>query len=492
VKCHQEAHVSPVGKVEFLLADTQIRASQSQRITEDLRQATQECQQKVPIVINVLSDCFCEEDSLPLPKRNNSGSSFQASSVLCDRDTLAMMSPEDWIEGPFGPFAISNEAQVFSIQPGKGPRSNKTHYKSAGFSPKCTFAFLLSKNSICVYFFHSLREVCPVPVNDRIPKDLEYKEAVLSERLLAIITERDIRVFELMPQNAGYCQVGIERFEADSAARTYFWDPKCLALHEANDRAWISVGGRENHNGVFYGSIRIYRVDLSGSGPATMVRHIANFNSPDPDALAKDFPKTIDFSPDGLRLACVTNKNRVLTWLLSNNARPKYSPFQIRKRYQRETKAFGVTSARLFYSPSSRPYVLSTTSPSTERVRNGGEWTYISPVSSTPSLVPNELDQDLWQLGKAGAILTGAATAHGDVVALLEETGAVLLFPLKPGKGGGLALPDFQKPIKLDKKLSKQRKVSTTSLRFCVKGKNKQLHLYTIDTKGTVVWKSFN
>jgi hypothetical protein len=396
------------------------------------------------------------------------------------------MSPQHWIEGPFDPLAISNEAQVFSIKLEKG------QYKSAGFSPECTFAFLLSKESICVYFIQCLAEVCLVPVKDMDPKGLEYKGAVLSERLLAIITRQDIRVFELASLKEGYRQVGIERFESDSAARTYIWDPNCLALHEDNNRAWISVGGRENHNGVFYGSIKIYRVDLSSSKPTTMVRHFANFNSPDPDALANDFPKTIDFSPDGRRLACVTNRNRVLTWLLSNDARPRYSPFEIKKRYTRETKAFGVTSAHLFYSPSSHPYILSTTSPSTERVRNGGEWTYISPVFDTPSRVPEGLDQNLCQLGNAGTILTGAATAHGDVIALLEETGTVLLFPLMAGEDGRLVPAHLPELIKLDKKLSSQEKASTSSLRFCAKGRDRQLHLFAIDTKGKVIWKSFN
>jgi hypothetical protein len=476
-------------KAEFLLADTRIRTSE---VDQGLRQVLQECQQKVPMVMDVLSDCFCEEESLPLPKRNNSSSLSQVGSFSSSGDTLVMMSPEDWIERPFDPFAISSEAQEFSVRLGDGRRSKKIRYQSAGLSPECTFAFLLSKVSIGVYSLQSLPLIRQVPVQDRLPKDLEYKEAVLSERLLAIITRQDVRVFELTSLHDGYCQVGMERFEADSAAGTYFWDPNCLAIHQDKGWAWISVGGRENHNGIFYGSIKIYHVDLGSSRPTTIVRHIANFNSPDPDALANDFLKAMDFSPDGRRLACVTNKNRVLTWLLSNDARPSYPPFQIKKRYKRETKACGVTSARLFYSPSSRPYILSTTSPSTERVRNGGEWTYISPVSDIPSLVPKELDQDLCQLGNAGAILTGAASASGDVVALLEETGTVLLFPLARGKIGGLALARCQQPIRLDRKLSKQEKASTTSLRFCAKGRNGPLHLYAIDIKGNIVWKCFD
>jgi hypothetical protein len=498
VKGHEEADVSPFGKVEFLLADTDTRTSQSQRITEDLRQTTQECQQKVSIVINVLSDCLGEEDRLSLPKRNNSSFSSQVSGVSFDRNTPVKMSPKDWMEGPFDPFAKPNEAQVFSI-----PLENRP-YKSAGFSPECTFAFLLSKNSISVYSLQSPPNFCPVlvPVKDGSPGGLEYREAILSERLLAIITKQDLRVFELSP-NESYCQVDTKRFE-------WPWDPQCLSLHEANDRAWISVGGRENHKGVLNGSIKIYRVDFRGSGSvAAIVPHIVDLNSPGPDALAKDFPKTMDFSPDGLRLACVTNKNRVLTWHLSNNAQPRCSPFQIKKRYTQETNARGVTSAHLFYSPSSHPYILSTTSPSNERYRNDGEWTYISPVSDTPSVDPKELSQDLWLLDD-GAVLAGAAAANGDVVALLKETGELLLFPLTPRKGGGLALanfqgpmkpkkksgrlalPNLQEPIELDRKLSKQQKASMTSLRFCSKGTNRQLHLYAIDTKGTAVWTSFN
>jgi hypothetical protein len=496
VKGHEEADVSPFGKVEFLLADTEIRTSRSQSITEDLGQTTQECQQKVSIVINVLSECLGEEDRLPLPKRNNPSFSPQVNSVSLDRNTPVKMSRKDWMEGPFDPFAKPNEAQVFSI-----PLGNR-RYKSAGFSPECTFAFLLSKNSISVYSLQS--PLCPVPVSvkDGSPGGLEYREAILSERLLAIITKQDLRVFELMSPNAGYRRVGTGRFKC-------FWDPQCLSIHEANDRAWISVGGRENHKGVLNGSIKIYRVDFSGSGSAAIVPHIVDLNSPGPDALAKDFPKTIDFSPDGRRLACVTNKNRVLTWHLPDNAQPSCSPYQIKKRYTQETNARGVTSAHLFYSPSYHPYILSTTSPSNERYRNDGEWTYISPVSDDPSVDPKELSQDLWLLDD-GAVLTGAATASGDVVALLKETGELLLFPLTPRKGGGLALanfqgpmkpnkkrgglalPNLQEPIKLDRKLSKQQKASMTSLCFCSKGTNRQLHLYAIDTKGTVVRTSFN
>ena len=473
-----------MAKVEFLLADPRIRTSEFESITEDHRQAIRECQQRVPTVTSVLSDCFCEEEGHPLPQGNNLPTLSQVSSVSSERVTL-VVSREDWMEGYFCPLEMSEEAEEFFIQPGNGRRSKKTQYKSAGFSPECTFAFLLDKESICVYSLQFPAKACPVPVEDRVPKGLEYKEAVLSERLLAIITRQDIRIFKRVSLNEGYRQVGIERFGAASAARTHTWDPNCLALHEDNDQAWISVGGRE-HSGVHYGSIKIYRVDLSGSEPRTKVQHIVNLDSPD------DFPKTMDFSPDGLRLACVTNRDRVFTWLLSNDAPPGCPPFKIKKRYKRDMKALGVTSAHLFYSLSSRPYILSTTSPSTERFRTGGEWTYISPVFDTPSRVLEGLDQNLLQLDTAGAILTGAASARGDVIALVEQTGAVWLFPLMASKNGGLEPSDSQQPIKLDKKLSSQEKASMTSLRFCAKGKNGQFHLYAIDTNGKVVWKNLN
>ena len=73
----------------------------------------------------------------------------------------------------------------------------------------------------------------------------------------------------------------------------------------------------------------MYRIDSNGQ----MTRHDADFNRSEPDWLASDFLKMISFGPHGRRLVCVTKRNRILVWLLSNNARPIEAPFAIVKDY---------------------------------------------------------------------------------------------------------------------------------------------------------------
>ena len=153
-------------------------------------------------------------------------------------------------------------------------------------------------------------------------------------------------------------------------------------------------------------------------------------------------------------------------------------------------KSDGVTSAALFQSPSNRPYVLCTTSPSNERERNGGEWSYISPVADFPAIVPPELDQNLIALRKAPAIVMGAASPHGDIVALLEQTGKLWLFPTMEIKHGGY--PSWEESTILEKRLCEQRRPSNTCLRFHFRQDENRLCLYAVDVKGKVIKKSFD
>src|SRR2546430_8756186 len=96
-------------------------------------------------------------------------------------------------------------------------------------------------------------------------------------------------------------------------------------------------------------------------------------------------------------------------------------------------------SATLFTSPSKRPYVLCTTSPSAERElnkENGGEWSFISPVVSSPAILPKSLSHRIEQL--LGSIIAGAVTSVGEVLAVVESTGKIRLFRLNRQLDGGL------------------------------------------------------
>ncbi|MCJ1473208.1 hypothetical protein MMC13_001859, partial [Lambiella insularis] len=147
-----------------------------------------------------------------------------------------------------------------------------------------------------------------------------------------------------------------------------------------------------------------------------------------------------------------------------------------------EMNVRGVTSATVFKSASDKSYVLCTTSPSRET--HMGEMSFISPIASRPMNVPPQLHRSLWNLKKAKAMIAGAVSPMGHTIALIEETGRIVLMHLSPQNCGGL---EELSPVTLDQKLVRQRYTSPTSVRFCES--NQQLYLVAIDTDGTVIKK---
>lgn len=150
-----------------------------------------------------------------------------------------------------------------------------------------------------------------------------------------------------------------------------------------------------------------------------------------------------------------------------------------------------MTSASLFDSPSGKRYVLSTSSPSSERSRNEGEWSFISPVdhSLVPRHPPPHLIHRLKQLKRRLPIGTGAVPRPGNLVALLEKTGKIILIPLTSNDRGGLcsANSEGEEPAELPISLCTQAKLSMGCLRFDPPG----ALLYAIDSKGKLIRASF-
>lgn len=146
-------------------------------------------------------------------------------------------------------------------------------------------------------------------------------------------------------------------------------------------------------------------------------------------------------------------------------------------------------SATIFYAPSGNPYVFCTTSPSAHRASHLGEWPFISPVASLPATVPLQLEHSFYQLGRSKPILAGAVSPSGHLVALLENTGILILFSLIPGEGGGLS--PAGEPVVLTKRLWKgiMSSVSTACLRFCQDGTS--LYLLAVHIDGTMIIANF-
>ncbi|MCJ1283639.1 hypothetical protein MMC26_002970 [Xylographa opegraphella] len=463
---------------EILMRDSNTRGTQLGKLPDAVARynpaMTAQTKSKLREEVKVIYELLNEEDGIFLTP---------ASSIAGPQDAAAegKLSPSGWVESAQPTTTIKAHAQKSAILLPQGPVFARIKYHKAGLSPDGLYAYFTSAKDLYVY---RLPSSTGARCNDIVlhldtPKS-EYREAVLSNSFLAVLHEGRTDLLEVYRYGSHaqtYSLIATETFEATS--REPRWRADCIAIHEARDRVWIAIGGRSSQSQTISSTIRIYRVDIDGQNFA---KHDAYFHRSRPNPFTSDYVKSIAFAPDGRRLVCVTNNNRILVWLLSNNARPIQPPFQIAKKYMPEMNARGATSAMLFQTVAANPYVLCTTSPSRERSKNNGEWSFVSAVGAGPALVPPQLDHHLWRLRKAKAILAGAASPDGSVIALLEESGNVLLMPLVAQDGGGLASLD---PITLDSKLKSQKSASPTALRFCIR--ERRLCLLAVDPDGTVI-----
>ena len=465
--------------MEILMRDPITRDTQLRRVPEAVAQRnpnmTKEAKSQLQAEIKVIYELLNEEDGVSLTPRS-SVAGPQAVAVEGE------LSPSEWIENCQDSFTIEAPAIKSSI-------SVRANCHKAGLSPDGAYAYFIAKKD---FYLYRLLGITSTRSDDLVlhhgitksESGSEYKEAALSNSFLAVLKESQTDSLEVYkygwhPQTCS--SKAVEPFEATSNEAR--WRADCLAIYESRDRVWIAVGGRSSQSNTISSTIRMYTIDIDGK---KISKHDAYFHRTRPNPFTLDHVKSIAFGMNGRRLSCVTNNNRILVWLLSNNARPIQSPFQIAKTYMPEMNAQGVTSASLFQTASLKPYILCTTSPSTERSRNDGEWSYVSPIGPGPIKVPPQLDHNLWRLGKAKAIIAGATSLDGTVIALLEETGRILLMSLVAEDGGGLSSQD---PICLDKQLKSRKKVSPTALRFCEV--DRRLCLVAVDPQGIVIRQYF-
>ncbi|MCJ1436360.1 hypothetical protein MMC27_005739 [Xylographa pallens] len=463
---------------EILMRDPITRRTQLDMLPEAVERynpnMTAQAKTKLRDEVKVIYELLNEEDGIflsPTP------------SIPGPQDAAAVgrLSPSGWIESAQPSSTITAHAQRHSISLPQGSLLARTRYHRAGLSPDGLYAYFATPRDLYLFRVPSSTST---RANDILlhldTRRSEYREAVLSNSFLAVLHEGrtdSLEVYKYGSHAQTYTLMTTEPFEATS--RESRWRADCLAIHEARDRVWIAIGGRSSQSETISSTIRMYRIDIDGQN---FSRHDAYFHRSRPNPFTSDYVKSIAFAPDGGRLVCVTNNNRILVWLLSNNARPIQPPFQIAKRYVPEMNARGATSATLFQTVSANPYVLCTTSPSRERSANNGEWSFVSPVGAGPAQVPQQLDHHLWRLQNAKAIIAGAVSPDGSVIALLEETGRILLMPLVAQEGGGLSALD---PIALDKRLRSQKSASPTALRFCMV--ERRLCLVAVDPDGTVI-----
>jgi WD40 repeat protein len=241
------------------------------------------------------------------------------------------MDPGEWIEIQPRTPKVTHQVQSYQIA---FPSGLKARFTVAGLSPACSHACFLSKNMLLVYSLSNISALSADKPVLRLDADkVKYYAAALSHNFVAILveqsrTQKSLQVVQLDGKEVGTHPFGTEGGE-------HKWEAGSLiAIHEAGDRTWIAVGGCVNEDRVPSGSIQMYCVDKNAK-PATLERQSASFTRTRPNPLKVDFLKTLAFSPDGRRLVCATNDNRILVWRLSNNARPQGAPFIFQKELKR-------------------------------------------------------------------------------------------------------------------------------------------------------------
>lgn len=396
--------------------------------------------------------------------------------------------PSDRIEEPIRTSEQSPKAQNLCVRLPQNAR-----FSTAGLSTSCSHAYFLKKKMVLVSSLsnhgeqpreqHTLQLAAPAT---------KYYAAAVSEQFVAVLLKarkiKSLQVFRYDSQMVGKDDFGIE-------ANGNQWYPKSLiAIHETRDRVWIAIAGSMRQDGEHSGSIKMYSITQNVENPS-MTRHPVSFNRPKPNPLALDSLKTLQFSPDGRRIACATNNNRVLVWQLSDDAGPDGPPFIIERDLKREMMGGEISSTSLFSTSLDRPYVFCTTMPSSERAINKGEWSFISPVGSAQVRVHHSLIHELTRLGKSRGFCTGAVSPEGGVVALVEEVtkaqGRLVIMPVIAEEAGGLSTLD---PIKLDKDTlavhgNESIKISPTAVRF--HKTDAGICLVAVDTNGKVIKKHF-
>ena len=146
----------------------------------------------------------------------------------------------------------------------------------------------------------------------------------------------------------------------------------------------------------------------------------------------------------------------------------------------------------MFFAPSMRPYILTTTSPSFQRAANGlyGEWSYISPVAPCSAEVPETMVHNITELRKK--ILVGTVTTNGGLVAVVEKTGKMKVLGLTEGSPCGICCERQVNEVDSIQLCSSGEKASPTSLRF--EETDQGLFIVAVDTNGKLVrhkWSRF-
>ena len=308
---------------EVFLADPESRSAQSGFLKGE---APPGQRQEVDVIARVLS----EEDGATRAQIRNSIAAGPSpwDSLTSNRLNDFRLRSEDWNEYSFPTFHLSHQAETSHVRIPLGSRLFPKRYLSAVLSPDCNSAAFLRSGSFHVCSIASFREIERTTIRSKTcPTGQDYRAVALSNQFLAVVTNTYLEVWRHSNGTEPIEPYPVESLYIVTDQDNGGWDPRCIAIYETADRVWIAVGGEASGHS---GAIKVFLLNVAVQ-LTKLAHHDARFNSP---YLLNGIPTTISFATDGSRLCCVTTSNKVLVWFLSNNMRPKHSPFKIEKVYQ--------------------------------------------------------------------------------------------------------------------------------------------------------------
>lgn len=347
-------------------------------------------------------------------------------------------------------------------------------YSQAGLSSACTKVYFQNTVKVSVYPVNARSEGVSAsgwPLEWKYDKENLVVNVSLSEMVVAISTRKALELRLLRSSPANPQRPRIISHED--------WDSSGLTIYEHGSEVLIAIGYRRETGTSRKGHVIIYRSKICSNGlERETIAH--SFDIP-----RKDFPKCLQFDDQGEQLSCVTAiRNSVLIWHLGEP-----DPCQITKYHLRpETDSDGITSAVIYRSPNQQPYVLCSTSASTERYRSGGEWPFISPISTGGGQVPQSVVHSLVAMKSQRQLVAGAVSSKANIYAMLDKAGKVLILRLASHEDGGIHSRNVR-PFTLQASLCSLRSssASSTCLRFDPAGTK----LYGVDPEGNLLIASF-
>lgn len=133
-------------------------------------------------------------------------------------------------------------------------------------------------------------------------------------------------------------------------------------------------------------------------------------------------------------------------------------------------------------------YLIATTSPSSERYKNGGEWSYSCPVGKPDEPLPQAVIHNFEQFGKHQSLVAGAVSRQCNIFAVLERSGNIFFLPLTGHSEGGIH-SKVKTPTKPKVSLCEQKQGRSSPL--CLRFDPTGTRLFAVDATGRIIVTTF-